>query len=101
MHLYVCMAKWWLLFIFMLSILSCHIDINRKLIPLAYLIFSATVYVGNIFQLILVIIGPCLSITSDSIQLQLFNLLMRNANYSGHTAPLTSKVAFYIFIQQI
>jgi len=29
------------------------------------------------------------------------NLLMPNVNYSGHTAPLTSKVAFYIFIQQI
>ena len=29
------------------------------------------------------------------------NLLMPNANYSWRTAPLTSKVAFYIFIQQI
>ena len=29
------------------------------------------------------------------------NLLTPNINYSGHTAPLTSKVAFYIFIQQI
>jgi len=29
------------------------------------------------------------------------NLLMPNVNYSGRTAPLTSKVAFYIFIQQI
>ena len=26
---------------------------------------------------------------------------MPNVNYSGRTAPLTSKVAFYIFIQQI
>jgi len=26
---------------------------------------------------------------------------MPNANYSGRTAPLTSKFAFYIFIQQI
>jgi len=25
---------------------------------------------------------------------------MPNVNYSGRTAPLTSKVAFYIFIQQ-
>jgi len=32
---------------------------------------------------------------------QYFNLLKRNVNYSGRTAPLTSKVAFYIFIQQI
>ena len=30
-----------------------------------------------------------------------FNLLTPNVNYSGHTAPLTSKVAFCIFIQQI
>jgi len=29
------------------------------------------------------------------------NLLMPNVNYSGRTAPLTSKVVFYIFIQQI
>jgi len=28
-------------------------------------------------------------------------LLTSNVNYSGCTAPLTSKVAFYIFIQQI
>jgi len=27
------------------------------------------------------------------------NLLAPNVNYSGRTAPLTSKVAFYIFIQ--
>jgi len=30
-----------------------------------------------------------------------FNLLTPNVNYSGRTAPLTSKIAFYIFIQQI
>jgi len=30
-----------------------------------------------------------------------FNLLNPNVNYSGRTALLTSKVAFYIFIQQI
>jgi len=30
-----------------------------------------------------------------------FNLLTPNVNYSGRTAPLTSKVVFYIFIQQI
>jgi len=29
------------------------------------------------------------------------NLLKPNVNYSGRTAPLTSKVTFYIFIQQI
>jgi len=27
--------------------------------------------------------------------------LTPNVNYSGRTAPLNSKVAFYIFIQQI
>ena len=32
---------------------------------------------------------------------QYFNLLTPNVNYSGRTAQLTSKVAFYIFIQQI
>jgi len=31
----------------------------------------------------------------------LFNLLTPNVNYSGRTAPLTSKVAFYVFVQQI
>jgi len=31
----------------------------------------------------------------------IFNILTPNDNYSGRTAPLTSKVAFYIFIQQI
>jgi len=31
----------------------------------------------------------------------LINLLTPNVNYSGRTAPLTSKVVFYIFIQQI
>jgi hypothetical protein len=29
------------------------------------------------------------------------NLFTPNDNYSGRTAPLTSKVSFYIFIQQI
>ena len=33
--------------------------------------------------------------------LYLINLLTPNVNYSGRTAQLTSKVAFYIFIQQI
>jgi len=31
----------------------------------------------------------------------IINLLTPNVNYFGRTAPLTSKVAFYIFIQQI
>jgi len=32
---------------------------------------------------------------------QVLNRLTPNVNCSGRTAPLTSKVAFYIFIQQI
>jgi len=32
---------------------------------------------------------------------QHFNLLTPNVNYSGRTATITSKVAFYILIQQI
>ena len=31
----------------------------------------------------------------------IINLPTPNVSYSGRTAPLTSKVAFYIFIQQI
>jgi len=37
----------------------------------------------------------------SSRRLEDINLLTPNINYSGRTAPLTSKVAFYIFIQQI
>jgi len=29
------------------------------------------------------------------------NHLKPNVNYNGRTAPITSKVAFYVFIQQI
>jgi len=35
------------------------------------------------------------------VAVQEINLLTPNVNCSGRTAPLTSKVAFYIFIQQI
>ena len=31
----------------------------------------------------------------------IFNLLTPNVNYCGRTAPLTSKVPFYIFIKKI
>jgi len=37
----------------------------------------------------------------DITSISSINLLTPNVNYSGRTAPLTSKVAFYIFIQQI
>ena len=43
----------------------------------------------------------CTKFVSHNIYSRLFNLQMPNVNYSGRTAPLTSKVAFYIFIQQI
>jgi len=33
--------------------------------------------------------------------IKLVNLLTPNVNYSGRTAKLTSKVSFFIFIQQI
>ena len=38
---------------------------------------------------------------APSLTVCLLNLVTPNVNYSGRTAPLTSKVAFYIFIQQI
>jgi len=52
---------------------------------------------GNILELL--ILGAYIS-TRGPGRLEL-NLLTPNVNYSGRTAPLTSKVAFYIFIQQI
>jgi len=51
--------------------------------------FSCTTFMRSILGLIVVM----------SYELGL-NLLTPNVNYSGRTAPLTSKVAFYIFIQQ-
>jgi len=45
---------------------------------------------------------PFIARTKTNLQLILrINLLTPNVNYSGRTAPLTSKVTFYIFIQQI
>jgi len=41
------------------------------------------------------------SVYSEHLNILGINLLTPNVNYSGRTAPLTSKVAFYIFIQQI
>ena len=42
-----------------------------------------------------------LMFTTQTIGLYLINLLTPTVNYSGRTATLTSKFAFYIFIQQI
>jgi len=42
-----------------------------------------------------------LNFTSECYGELWLNHLKPNVNYSGRTAPLTSKVAFYIFIQQI
>jgi len=44
--------------------------------------------------------GPPLYMRSV-IDRNVINLLTPNVNYSGRTTPLTSKIAFYIFIQQI
>ena len=44
---------------------------------------------------------PVHRLREDSKHVEAFTLLTPNVNYSGRTAPLTSKVAFYIFIQQI
>ena len=50
-----------------------------------YVDFYSSVMLFQIFVLILCTLNP----------------LTPNDTYSGRTAPLTSKVAFYIFIQQI
>ena len=44
---------------------------------------------------------PVHRLREELLRLLRFKLLTPNVNYSGRTAPLTSKVAFYIFIQQI
>jgi len=45
---------------------------------------------------------PVSNVMFQSSHLQVYiNLLTPNVNYSGRTARLTSKVAFYIFIQEI
>jgi len=48
-------------------------------------------------------VSTCVVGIVHMIELTVMNikLLTPNVNYSGRTAPLTSKVAFYIFIQQI
>jgi len=47
------------------------------------------------------IIVPHSTALSKKIAIFMLNLLTPNVNYSWRTAPLTSKVAFYICIQQI
>jgi len=49
----------------------------------------------------IMVVTTCVNATFICELLVLFNLLTPNVNYSGRTAPLTSKVAFYIFMQQI
>jgi len=46
-------------------------------------------------------IGICRAELLKVGKINTINLLTSIVNYSGRTAPLTSKVAFYIFIQQI
>jgi len=43
----------------------------------------------------------CANTTNAVNVIMYIKLLTPNVNYSGRTAPLTSKVTFYIFIQQI
>ena len=43
----------------------------------------------------------CLSPTTTAVGIFFINPLTPNDAYRGRTAPLTSEVAFYIFIQQI
>jgi len=47
------------------------------------------------------IVGKIITFLAVCGEYSYINLLTPNVNYSGRTAPLTSKVAFYIFIQQI
>ena len=42
-----------------------------------------------------------MGLTGLQVSVVRLNLLTPNVNYSGRTAPLTPKVAIYIFIQQI
>jgi hypothetical protein len=42
-----------------------------------------------------------INVAIDSVVKYTFNPLTPNDRYSGRTAPLTSKVAFYIFIKKI
>ena len=46
-------------------------------------------------------IDPKGKVSKDVAYTRSVNPLTPNDPYSGRTAPLTSKVAFYIFIQQI
>ena len=58
------------------------------------------VYVNTITLLYKVIQGYMLRLQPSHLQAYI-NLLTPNVNYSDRTALLTSKVVFYIFIQQI
>ena len=55
----------------------------------------------SIFHLVKLPLPTKIFLWGDRVGTGLLNLLTPNVNYSGHTAPLTSKVAFYIFTQQI
>jgi len=57
---------------------------------------------GNVMRLGLAYISAATVARTPAVNCtKRFNVLTPNVNYSGRTAPLTSKVAFYIFIQQI
>ena len=56
------------------------------------MVYWFTLFVNTTFHTVFVVVN---------IVPETLNLLTPNVNYSCRTAPLTSKVAFYIFIQQI
>ena len=56
--------------------------------------------VSNWFLSNCVRVHTCVCVNTQTCPIEI-NLLTPNANYSGRTASLTSKVAFCIFIKQI
>ena len=64
---------------------------------------APAVLLGNLYVTVLVgFTTPMIEQKASNLYFSgLVNLLTPNVNYSGRTAPLTSKFAFYIFVQQI
>jgi len=96
---------------------QCFLFVLSSLL-FGYAVSCTWILNGLQFVLLLIIItySDCVSVAFDiqhamrmrhiiwsfvAFRLPYFNLLTPNVNYSGRTALLTSKVSFYIFIQQI
>jgi len=84
----------------------CLVFCCTECTSMAVILHSATPLSGimNMFMGVKSWLYACLLYLHCSHVLRKFhtiNLLTPNVNYSGRTATLTSKVAFYIFIQQI